>query len=530
MFDAPTLQTLVEYNLGAALPAIWLAASTMILLLVDVFLPEERQHWTPILALSLVTASFVMAIFAYNPENPVAFDGMFTADPFTGFLNIVILATTFISILLSTDYLERSNINNGEFYTLLLLSASGVMFMVAANDLIVVFIGLELLSIPLYVLAAFHATNPSYISQKSALVGAGDATGSQVILRSEESGVKYFILGAFSSAFLVYGAALMYGATGTTNLEEIFASVSTVVAGNSTSTFLLLAGTALVVVGLGFKVAAVPFHMWTPDVYEGSPTPITAYMSVAAKVGAFAALLRIVIVGLPEFAVSIGDPAAWQLAIQIIAVLTLILGNFVAVVQTNVKRMLAYSSIAHAGYILLAVAAVGSTTVANVGDVQTTAAQAALVYMIAYMFTNLGAFAVVMALEKVDGTGTDLEDFVGLFNTRPQIALAMTVFMLSLTGIPLTGGFLGKWLVFGAAVQANLIPLAIIGVLTSVVSAFYYMRIVVNMFLRESDTPSQTPGLSQGVTLAIYTSVAGVLVTGIVVPLVTNLVNLVQFG
>lgn len=530
MFDAPTLQTLVDYNLGAALPAIWLATSTMILLLVDVFLPEERSDWTPILALSLVSSSFVMAIFAYNPENTSAFGGMFTADAFTGFLNIVILATTFISILMSTDYLKRANINNGEFYTLLLLSASGVMFMVAANDLIVVFIGLELLSIPLYILAAFHATNPTYISQKSALVGAGDANSSGLILRSEESGMKYFILGAFSSAFLVYGSALMYGATGTTNLDAIFAAVSTSVVGNSTATFLLLAGTALVVVGLGFKIAAVPFHMWTPDVYEGSPTPVTAYMSVAAKIGAFAALLRIMIVGLPEFALTVGDPAAWQFAIQVVAVLTLILGNFVAVAQTNVKRMLAYSSIAHAGYILLAVAAVGSASMANVGDVQTTAAQAALVYMIAYMFTNLGAFAVVMALENEDGTGTNIEDFVGLFNSKPQFALAMTIFMLSLTGIPLTGGFLGKWLVFGAAVQANLIPLAIIGVLTSVVSAFYYMRIVVNMFLREGDTNPETPGATQGVTLAIYTSAAGVLVTGIVVPLVINLVNLVQFG
>ncbi|MCA9882674.1 MAG: NADH-quinone oxidoreductase subunit N, partial [Anaerolineae bacterium] len=275
------------------------------------------------------------------------------------------------------------------------------------------------------------------------------------------------------------------------------------------------------------KVAAVPFHMWTPDVYEGSPTPITAYMSVAAKVGGFAALFRLMIVGLSGFSLNEGvDPAAWQSAIQVIAALTLILGNFVALSQTNIKRMLAYSSIAHAGYILMAVAAVGSAGLTP--NIVNTAAQAGLVYLLAYAFTNLGAFAVVLALENKDGTGTELSDFNGLYNSRPMLALAMAVFMFSLTGIPLTAGFMGKWLVFSAAVQAGLIPLAIIGVLTSVISAFYYVRVIVNMFLLTDDAGSPATGETAGVRYAVYASMAGVLIVGIAVPFVTNLVSMVS--
>jgi NADH-quinone oxidoreductase subunit N len=249
-------------------------------------------------------------------------------------------------------------------------------------------------------------------------------------------------------------------------------------------------------------------------------------MSVAAKIGGFGALLRLMIVGLQSVTLGESTVAAWLLTVQVIAALTLILGNVVAISQTNVKRMLAYSSIAHAGYILIAVAAVGVSGVANIGS---TAAQVAAVYLVAYMFTNLGAFGVVQALEYPDGTGTEIEDFAGLFNTKPILAVAMTIFMLSLIGIPLTGGFFGKWLVFGAAVQSNLIVLAIIGVLTSVISAFYYIRIVVNMFLRDDAAGSPAPGATQPVTMAIYASMAGVLITGIVVPLVTNLVNQITF-
>jgi len=523
MFEAPTLQTLADFNLNIALPAIWLASSVMILLLADLFLPEERKHWTPILALSFISISFVMTLFNFSPEETSAFGGMFVADGFTGFLNIVTLGTAFIAILLSTDYLKKANIHHGEFYTLLLLSTSGVMFMVGANSLLVVFIALEVLSIPLYILAAFRATDADHISKKSALVSEGDIDPQ--ILKSEESGMKYFILGAFSSAFLVYGIALIYGATGTFLLDEISVAVSDLVVGNTSTSFLLLAGAALTVVGLGFKVAAVPFHMWTPDVYEGSPTPVTAYMSVAAKIGGFAALFRLMVAGLAGFSIGDSNAAAWVMAIQVIAAATLILGNFMALAQSNVKRMLAYSSIAHAGYILMAVAAVGVSGNEGIGSA---AGQGIAVYMLAYMFTNLGAFAVVQALENEDGTGTEITDFDGLFNSKPVIAIAMTIFMLSLVGIPLTGGFVGKWLVFGAAVQSNLIILAVIGVLTSVVSAFYYMRVVVGMFLNDGEG-SETPGATMPVTLAIYASMAGVLITGIILPIVSSLAGAITF-
>lgn len=509
MFEAPTLQTLVDYNIGVVLPGVFLIFWSMVVLLVDLFLSDEQEHWTPILALAGISASFIMTLFTYSPEETVAFGGMFVADAYTNFLNIIVLVTAFIAILLSWDYLRRTNTSHGEYYTLLILSATGVMFMTGANDLLVVFIALELLSIPLYVLAAFRTTDKNPTGTPS--------------MKSEESGMKYFLLGAFSSAFFVYGAALIYGATGTTNLPAIFTSLQTILATeNGSGMFLLLAGSALVIVGLGFKVAVVPFHMWTPDVYEGAPTPVTAYMSVAAKVGGFAALMRVMVVGLATFTFEAGEPAVWQNTVWLIAAATMILGNFVALSQTNVKRMLAYSSIAHAGYILMAVAAAGSV---GVGD---TAVQAMLIYLLAYAFTNLGAFGVILAIEHNDGTGVDLEDFNGLFNSRPALAVAMAIFMFSLTGVPLTGGFIGKWLVFGSAVQAGLIPLAIIGVLTSVISAFYYVRIIVNMFLNTDAPGAEGVGATRPVQIAIYASVAGVLIVGIIPFIVTNLVQMVQ--
>jgi NADH-quinone oxidoreductase subunit N len=514
MFTAPTLDTLGSFNMGVALPALTLMFGTMFVLLIGIFLPEERKRWVPIMSLSLITASFIMTLLTFSPEDPVAFGGMYVADAFTNFVNLIALGTAFMAILLSTDYLRITNIANSEYYSLVLLSASGAMFMAGANDLLLVFIALELLSIPLYVLAAFRSA---------------DGSGSdEVSLKSEESGIKYFILGAFASAFFVYGASLVYGATGSTNLNVIFEAVGGIIAdpAQNTARVLMLLGAALILVGLGFKVAAVPFHMWTPDVYEGSPTPVTAFMSVAAKVGGFGALLRIMVVGLATFSLRDGDPAAWQNAFQVVAALTLILGNVVALSQTNLKRMLAYSSIAHAGYILMALAAVGSTPfVPGIGN---SAAQAILVYLAAYMFTNIGAFGVITAIERIDGTGVGLDDISGLYNSRPGLAVAMAIFMLSLTGIPLTAGFVGKYLVFNAAVQAGLIPLAIVGVLTSVVSAFYYMRVIVNMFLRTDAAGPEASGAGQPLVLTVYAAMAGVIVLGILPMLVTNLISMVR--
>jgi NADH-quinone oxidoreductase subunit N len=492
--DVPSF---ADLNLGATLPAVFLALGTTTLLIVDLFLPKERRHWTPWLALIGVIVSFVLTLMTYN-SGTTALGEMFVADSFSGFMNMIALVSAAISILLGIDYLRRTGNNRGEFWSLLLLSTSGVMFMAAANDLIVIFVALELLSIPLYIMAAFRRDNA----------------------RSEEAGMKYFVLGAFASAFLVYGSALIYGATGTTNLPAIFSSVANIVNTDSSAIFYLLIGTALIIVGLGFKVAVVPFHMWTPDVYEGAPTPVTAFMSVGAKVGGFAALLRVLVTAMPILIADGQTLPIWQNTVMVVAALTLIVGNFVALSQTNIKRMLAYSSIAHAGYIMMAVAAAASPQHADL------ATQGALVYMLAYTFTNLGAFAVAIAIEKNDGTGTNLDDFKGLARSKPVLAAMMAIFMFSLTGIPLTAGFTGKWFVFQASVSAGLIPLAVIGVLTSVISAFYYVRVIVNMYLADGEG-DPAAGATPAVNWALYIAFAGTLALGIFPVLVTNLTETV---
>lgn len=500
MLDVPSF---ADLNLGVTLPAVFLGVFTTFLLVIDLFIP--RKIVTAWLAIGALGVSFFINLFTFN-SGETALHGMFVADAFTGFLNLIILTTAILGVLLSIDYLKRTGMEKGEYYSLLLFSTAGMMFMASANDLIVIFVALELLSIPLYVMSAFRPND----------------------VKSEESGIKYFILGAFSSAFFVYGAALIYGATGTTSLPEIAARVTTITSLDN-SVFYMLVGTALIVVGLGFKVAVVPFHMWTPDVYEGAPTPVTAFMSVGAKAGGFAALLRIMVVALPAFVINSGDTStAWQTTVWIVAALTLILGNFVAVSQTSIKRMLAYSSIAHAGYILMAVAAAG----ANNFDLADEATRAALVYLLAYAFTNIGAFGIAMSLEKDDGTIVTLDDFTGLAKSRPLMAAMMAVFMFSLAGIPLTGGFVGKWLVFQSTIEANLIPLAVIGVLTSVVSAFYYVRIIVNMYLRGDADVEGNPaeGATMYVNWAVYAAFAGTLLLGLFPTLATNLTDMVSIA
>ena len=491
-FVAPTL---ADLNLAYTWPVISLALGATLLLVIDVFIPKERKVWTAWLAIAGIVVSFILNLGAYM-VNDEAFMGMFVVDQFSGFLNIVALLTALISILLSIDYVKRTGLERGEYYTLILFTTAGIMMMGHANDLVTVFVALELLSIPLYILSAFRHPDP----------------------RSEESGMKYLILGAFASAFFVFGAALVYGATGTTSLPAIFEVVGRGFANGGSSQLLLLVGSALVLVGLGFKVAAVPFHMWTPDVYDGAPTPVTAFMSVGAKIGGFAALLRILLIGLPLLVAANTDVTTWQLAVSLIAAATLILGNVVAIVQTNIKRLLAYSSIAHAGYVMMAVAAAGS---AGMGD---QAAQAALLYLMAYAFTNLGAFAVAIAIERDDGSGTHLDHFVGLGRSRPLLAGIMAVFMLSLTGIPLTAGFMGKWFVFQATIEAGLVWLAIIGVLTSVISAYYYVGLIVRMYLRDGEG-DPAAGSSRYLNWALYATFAGTLVLGVFPFLMTNLVE-----
>jgi NADH-quinone oxidoreductase subunit N len=486
MLQIPTWD---ELNVLAALPMILLAVGASLLLVVDRFI--QNKYYLALLSLVGVGVSLVIALLQAGQvmdigEPGPAFAGMFVADQFTYVVNVVALISAGMGILIAYDYLERTQLDRGEYYILLLFAAVGAMLMGSTHNLVLIFIALELLSIPLYILAGIRRPQEE----------------------SEESAMKYFLLGAFSSAFLVYGIVLLFGATGSLDLPTIWAAASELNAAEASTRSFLFMGAGMVLVGLGFKVAAVPFHMWTPDVYQGAPTPVTGYMSVVAKVGGFAALLRVMITGLGVAADEGADLALWVNTVQLIAGATLILGNFVAIMQSDLKRLLAYSSIAHAGYLLVAVAAGGVT---GHGD---QAAQAALIYLAAYTFTNIGAFAIVVAMEKDDSTGTALGDLRGLGLTHPALAAAMTVFMFSLTGIPLTAGFIGKFFVFQAAMSAGLEILAIVGVLTSVVSAFYYTRVILTMWFegpQGENRPSLQPMLNAGLIIAT----AGTLILGV---------------
>ncbi|MBN1201143.1 MAG: NADH-quinone oxidoreductase subunit N [Anaerolineae bacterium] len=496
MFEVPGLGDL---NVAATLPVTSLVLGTCILLIVDLFVPTDRKHITAWLAALGIGVLLVLALLALGEitefgDGEEAFSGMFVADAFTDMINVIALITALLGVMVAYNYLERTGIQRGEYYVLLLFATAGVMFMGAAGDLVVVFVALELLSIPLYILSGFRRPQEA----------------------SEESALKYFLLGAFASGFLVYGIALIYGATGTTNLHDIWQAAGDIVAGHKSGRFLLLGGAGLALVGLGFKVAAVPFHMWTPDVYQGAPTPVVAYMSVAAKAGGFAAMARVLASGLSNFALDPGEAAVWQDTVWLLAILTMLLGNVVAIVQTDLKRLLAYSSIAHAGYILIAVAAAGTAAVAD------EAVQSVAIYLMAYALTNVGAFAVIVAVERDDATNTGLDSMRGLANARPWLAAAMALFMFSLTGIPLTAGFVGKWFVFKAALAADLIPAAVVGVVTSLVSAFYYLRIVWLMYFEESEVEVSTPW---PLAWAIGVASVGTLLLGMLPYILTDMVR-----
>lgn len=494
MFEAPSLSDL---HIVATLPVTLLALNACLLLVVDLFVPRERKYITAwlaggVLALSLVLSVLSAAGWLELSDQPTAFSDLFVVDRFTDTVNVVALATAILGVLVAYNYLDRTGMQRGEYYTLLLFTTIGVMFMGAANDLVMVFVALELLSIPLYILSGFRRPQEE----------------------SEESAMKYFLLGAFASSFLVYGTALIFGATGTSNIPEIWQAAGEISQQDDSAKYLLLVGSGLVLVGLAFKVAAVPFHMWTPDVYQGAPTSVVAYMSVAAKAGGFAALVRVLGGGMTTFVLEGESVAAWRETVWVLAVATMVLGNVLAIVQSDLKRLLAYSSIAHAGYMLIAIAAAGTAGVAD------EAAQAVIIYLLAYTFTNVGAFSVIIALERDDASNTGLDAVRGLARSQPLLAAAMTVFMLSLTGIPLTAGFIGKWFVFKAAMSADLVPVAVVGVLTSVISAFYYLRVVWLMYFEDGEPEARTPApLAWGIGIAV----AGTLLLGVLPYLVSEL-------
>jgi NADH-quinone oxidoreductase subunit N len=471
-----------EIDFVAALPLAIVFGWAIALLLIDLFIPDERKNITAGLGLAGLAVAALVQVPLWGSEI-VTFSGMLRLDNYALMLNWIFLGVAAVSVLLSVEYLRRHDIEQGEYYPLMLFATGGMMLLAQSSNLIMLFLGLELLSITLYVLVGFAYPR----------------------LTSEEAAMKYLLLGAFAAGFLVYGIALMYGQTGTTDLEGI-ASYLNQRSGEDRT--LLYVGLGLVLVGFGFKVAMVPFHMWTPDVYEGSPTPVAAFMSVGTKGAGFAALLRVLDLAAPSI------QPLWGPMLALFAALTMIVGNVVALSQRNVKRMLAYSSIAHAGYILMGIIAGNSRGV-----------EGFMFYLVAYAVTNLGAFAVVIALEQRGEAAWDLNDFAGLWQRRPWLAVAMATFMLSLAGVPPTAGFFGKLYVFTASWEAGFGWLVLVGVITSAIAAFFYLRIIVQMFMQEPAREAP-PTLDRGVQIGVALALIGVTVFGLMPGLIVNLVRL----
>jgi NADH-quinone oxidoreductase subunit N len=464
---------------GALGPDLVLMGGAMLLLLWAGWRRESNEHQRNVGILSIVLCVITMIVVGYYAyEGYTATNGVIAVDNFRWAADEIFLLATVGTIAMSLDYNAREGITAGESHVLLLLSTSGMMILAAARDLIIVFLGIELMSIAIYVLVGLNRRRE----------------------RSAEGAIKYFLLGAFSTAFLLYGIALVYGATGATNFVAIRSSI---VRFDLAQNGLLLVGVALLLVGFGFKVAAAPFHMWAPDVYEGAPTPITAYMAAAVKAAAFAAFFRLWLEAFPTLL------ADWHMAVWWLAVITMIVGNVVALSQRNIKRLLAYSSIAHAGYILVAL--VAGTAFGS---------SAFMFYLFAYTMATLGAFAVIVALGRSGEDNMTVEEYAGLWQVRPGLAVAMSVFMLALLGFPIFGGigFFAKWYVLQAALQAPYpqTKLAVWLVITSVVSAGYYLYVVMVMFMKPRATAAVLPDRPGGWTrTVVWASVVIILVFGL---------------
>jgi len=450
-------------------PEISLILAGIIVIVIDPLLKGDSKKSLFWIALLGVVTGFVLNLKRFGVDES-AFAGSLALDQFAAYFNVIFLVGAFIAVIFSRDYLSEVSHYTNEFYALILFSTSGMMILSAAQEFMSLFLGFEIMSISVYVLSAFK--------RKSA--------------RSTEAGIKYLILGGFSSAILLYGIALLYGATGSVYFSEILK-------GFDLSNPLFIAGSALVLVGFIFKIGAFPLHQWVPDVYEGAPTTATAFMSVGVKSAAFAILLRVVFEGFSDLQVSI-MPVLW-----VVAVFTMIVGNVAAVAQNSIKRMLAYSSIAHAGYALVGVVAAYGGQELAVGSV--------IYYLFAYAFMNLGAFGVLAYLSKDGKDCETFEDIAGLWGRRPFVALALGIFMFSLAGIPPTIGFFAKYRVFLSAVHAGFYWLAVIGILSSVVSAYYYLRVLVYAYMKEETEAFPSFKLASSVALVILS--VGTLVLGI---------------
>ena len=479
---------------GLLAPQLIVFGLALLLMILDAFMPKAR-HFTVLTVVSLVGyAAAMVALYWQDGNNESTFKGLFRSDGLTVFLSVVLLTVAILTVMTSASYVDRleGRMPIGEFYVLLAFSILGALLVASAGNIVMVFVGIELSSLATYVLTAFARRRTS----------------------SLEGAIKYFLLGIFASAILIYGLAWIYGITGSTDLDQIALQIQGAVQSGDSRQPEILFALLLVIVGLGFKIAAVPFHMWTPDAYDGAPTPITGFMSVGPKAAGFAAIIRIMVQGLGP----LRDD--WYVLIAILAVLTMALGNIVAISQRNLKRMLAYSSIAHTGYILVGLAAYQSVTgegkfVSLAGDAASSdpGVTSMLYYTLAYTFMNIGAFAVITWMQH-RGRGMMLDDFAGLASTQPMAALAMTIFMVSLMGVPPLLGFYAKYYVIVAAINASLLWLAVAVVLASAISAYFYLRVVAVMYFNPSDRElrkSTTTLLNAGiVVLAVANVLLGV--------------------
>ena len=479
-----------DTNLSSILPEIIVAVAGIIVMVYDSFRPLQRRVTGVVAIIGLILSAVALVWLGASDTPAATWNGMIALDGLRLSFSFVFLLVSLLTVLISTVWVEREDVPVGEYHAMLLFATVGMLLMSSGNNLVILFLGLETLSIATYVMAGLRKTD----------------------LRSNESSMKYFILGSFASAFLLYGMALIYGATATTNITEISAKI-----GNPNFPALLLVGGAMLIIGFGFKIAAVPFHIWTPDVYEGAPTPVTAFMAAGPKAAAFASFVRVFVIGFPLAAGAAAGYLhdSWITALAVMAMLTMTVGNFAAIVQNNVKRMLAYSSIAHAGYAM--VGFIGAGMAATI-DKRDEAINSVAFYMLTYAVTNLGAFAVVTLLGQKNDRRTEFEDYNGIGFRAPVLAFTLSLFMLSLLGLPLTAGFMGKVLVFRPALEAGnslLTLLVVVAVVNTAISAYYYLRLVVVMFFRERVSEWVAPKIPFALGAVLVITVIGVFYLGI---------------
>ncbi len=455
-------------NILATAPTVSLVTGSLIILLLEVFFPRKNKNHLALTGVVFLIISAVFCILSWG-KNYSFFSGHLILDQVSLFFLLILVITTFLVMLISMKYIHHQDMNFGEYYALLLLALTGGVIMVTSKDLVIIFLGLEVLSMSSYALAGLQRNN----------------------LKSGEAAVKYFLLGSFASAFLIYGIALLFGAAKTTSIPSIMDAVQT---GREITAII---GLGLVLVGFGFKIALVPFHMWTPDVYQGSPTPVTAFFSVIPKTAGFAVFVTL----FTPYWESALYSEAFRNALWVLAVLTMMMGNILAIKQKNIKRMLAYSSIAHAGYILIAVLAKDNFSL--------------LFYLTVYLFMNIGAFTAVTGLSRKGEEYLEIDQYAGIGFKYPWIGATLSVFLFSLAGFPPTGGFLAKFYVFSAAVRQDMIPLVIIGVIASLISVYYYLRIIVIMYMREPVHKIEIFVENPALFLVLFVCLYGVLQLGL---------------